>query len=84
MAEQADVIKDIFVTNVFNEVGIYLLKIWINGVETPVIIDDYVPVSKVNSGGPCFAGNKSGDLWVCLLEKAWAKISGGFAATEGG
>lgn len=54
---------------------------WVNGLETPVVIDDYLP-TKYDK--PAFAQAKSGDLWVCLLEKAWAKIFGSYGACASG
>ena len=70
-----------FITKEYNTAGIYLLKFWVNGLETPVVIDDYLP-SKQNR--PAFAQAKSGDLWVCLAEKAFAKLFGSYGNTEGG
>jgi len=58
-----------------------LLRFWINGVETPVIIDDYLPTVK---GKLTFAKAKDDELWVCLLEKAWAKLHGSYERPEGG
>jgi hypothetical protein len=75
-------VKDLFITQQSNAAGIYLLKLWVNGIETPVIIDDYVPSRSGND--PCFAKAKSGDLWVCLIEKAWAKLLGSYGATMTG
>lgn len=43
MAEQPDRVRDMFITKEYNTAGIYLLKLWVNGIETPVVIDDYLP-----------------------------------------
>jgi len=43
MAEQPDRIRDLFITKEYNDVGIYLLKLWVNGKETLVLIDDFLP-----------------------------------------
>ena len=59
-----------------------MVKLFINGNETSVIVDDYLPV-KAN-GQPAFATCRDGELWVSLLEKAWAKLHGTFARIEGG
>jgi hypothetical protein len=48
----------------------------------PIVIDDRVPCSY---GGPAFA--KSADkneMWVPLLEKAYAKFYGAYEELEGG
>ena len=57
------------------------MSFYVNGYETPVIVDDYLPV---RYGKPCFANSREGELWVILLEKAWAKLQGSYARTESG
>ena len=59
-----------------------MVLFWVNGVQTPVIIDDYIPVTM--SGKPAFASCKNGEIWVSLLEKAWAKLHGTYLRTQGG
>ena len=71
-----------FVTKTVNSTGIYMVRFFLNGQETPVTIDDYLPVNK--NGRPAFAYSADGELWVSLLEKAWAKLHGSYARTEGG
>ena len=44
LAEFEDRVKKMFVTKEINAAGIYMVILWINGVETPVIVDDYLPV----------------------------------------
>jgi len=47
-----------------------------------IVVDDYVPV---NDDSPYFAGVTSdGEIWVPLVEKAFAKMCGSYAATEWG
>jgi len=53
MADQPESIQNLFITKEYNEVGIYLLKLWVNGIETPVVIDDFLPTS--NGREPDFA-----------------------------
>ena len=48
----------------------------------PIVIDDFLPVTGENK--PAFSHSKSGELWVALLEKAWAKLHGSYARTEEG
>jgi len=57
------------------------VSFFINGLLTPVMIDDYLPTKK---GTLCFAKSRDEELWVCLLEKAWAKLYGCYARIEGG
>lgn len=66
-----------------NDAGIFLFKFFINGMQTAVIVDDYLPVVK-GTRNLAFAKSDRGELWVPLLEKAWAKLHGSYAATAGG
>lgn len=59
-----------------------MMRFFLNGQDTPVIVDDYMPVDA--DGNPVFATCRDGELWVSLLEKAWAKLHGTYARTEGG
>jgi calpain-15 len=81
MAENPSSVADCFITKQTNSCGIYLLLLYINGVRTPVIVDDYLPCI---NGRLCFARSKGEELWVCLLEKAWAKLYGTYARIERG
>jgi hypothetical protein len=47
-----------------------------------VIIDDYVPVD--SSGNIVFTNCYGNEIWVVLLEKAWAKINGAYDIITGG
>lgn len=81
MAENPDDIKNLFETKETNSAGIYLITLYINGVKTSVIVDDYLPIS---ASKLCFAGSHRNEMWVCLLEKAWAKLYGTYLRTKGG
>lgn len=70
-----------FYTDKVNSAGIYLMTFFVNGFETPVVVDDFVPTK---NGRPAFAGTKEQELWAILLEKAWAKLHGTYARTEAG
>ena len=83
MAEFPDRIKAMIETEEINTAGIYLLKFWVNGLETSVIVDDYLPVHKGTSK-LAFSYSKQDEVWVSLLEKGWAKLHGSYAATSGG
>ena len=82
LAEFPDRVKQMFVTKTINKAGIYLVKFFLNGQETPVIVDEHLPIG--TNGKPCFATCRDNELWVSLLEKAWAKLHGTYARTEGG
>lgn len=82
LAEFPDRVQNMFVTKTINKAGIYMVNIFVNGQETPVIVDDHLPVNK--NGKPCFATCRDGEIWVSILEKAWAKLHTTYARTEGG
>jgi len=46
-----------------------------------VCVDDYIPCKHHE---PCFARAHGNELWVLILEKAWAKIHGSYERVEGG
>jgi len=59
-----------------------LVKFYINGTETTVFVDDWIPCHP--NGRPAFASSREDELWVSILEKAWAKVHGTYARMEGG
>jgi hypothetical protein len=46
------------------------------------VVDDWLPVNEYNQ--IAFARSQNDELWVSLLEKAWAKLHGTYARIEGG
>ena len=44
LAEFPDNVKALIETQKVNQAGIYLLKFFVNGILTPVIVDDHLPV----------------------------------------
>ena len=56
--------------------GVYL---FINGVWKLVLIDDYVPYTGKYFKQLVFSSSNGNELWVVLLEKAWAKVNGSYA-----
>lgn len=63
----------------YNPNGKYMVKLWLNGVARTVVIDDYLPIDKY---GNLLCSSSRIDapyleLWVCLIEKAFLKLSGG-------
>ena len=81
MAEDPKDIQALFHTQQINSAGCYLVFLYINGVKRSVIIDDYLPVKY---GQPLYAKSRDEEVWVCLLEKAWAKLHGNYKRVEGG
>lgn len=58
------------------------MKFYINGEEKFVYVDDYVPT---RNGQPIYASSTNpGTIWPMIAEKAWAKLYGSYANSEGG
>lgn len=53
-----------------------------NGEWQSVIIDDYIPCYP--NGDPLFSKSRDNSIWVLLLEKAYAKLHGGYKYLTGG
>ena len=64
--------------------GVYTVRLFHDGHHRFITVDDFVPVL-ASSGLPVFAHAKSRqELWVPILEKAFAKLYGSYAAIESG
>jgi len=59
-----------------NSHGAYKVFLTKNGEKKEVLVDDYFPCSP--TGGPIFARSSDDTLWVSIVEKAMAKIHGGY------
>ncbi|KAJ7531630.1 hypothetical protein O6H91_14G051800 [Diphasiastrum complanatum] len=76
-------ISEVIITPEYNEEGIYTVRFCIQGEWVPVVVDDWIPCEA--AGKPAFAtSRKKNELWVSILEKAYAKLHGSFEALEGG
>lgn len=69
-------VQKLFLNPSANPQGVYSIALCINGIWEEVIIDDLFPVDP--KGEPAFTKSRKNELWVLLLEKAWAKIHGGY------
>ena len=58
-------------------IGFYRLRCCQGGLWCYVTVDDYIPC-EVTGGQPIYSKALGDDIWVMLLEKAFAKISGGY------
>lgn len=52
-----------------------------NGQHVQIIVDNYFPC---RGKEPCFSRANGKELWVLILEKAWAKIHGSYSRIIGG
>lgn len=82
MAEYPNRILNLFVTKKVNKYGIYCVKFCVNGKWKAIIVDDFIPCLKDKK--PCFSQAVGNELWVMLLEKAYAKLVGGYFVVDGG
>ena len=76
-------IKRLFLIKNYNKNGVYIVALCINGIWQEIIMDDYFVCDK-NTKKPSFNYNKNNELWVMLLEKAWAKVHGGYMNISSG
>ena len=65
---------------IYNPKGVYMVKLWLNGVERRVLVDDMLPVDESGNLLCSYTKTKEGglELWVPILEKAYMKLCGGY------
>ena len=72
------IIFKLFKIKSINQKGYYEIILFIEGQYQIVVIDDYLPVC-TDTNELCFSRSiMDNEIWICLLEKAWAKINGGY------
>jgi len=76
LAERPSLLERLFITKIYNNSGLYELQLCLNGQWTRVIVDDYFPCYP--NGKPIFSKSNDNQLWLLLLEKALAKVYGGY------
>ena len=79
-----DLLYNLFVSDEYADQGIYVVQVFKNGEWVPVMVDDRIPVDIISSR-PLFA--RCGDpneIWLLILEKAYAKVHGCYEALSGG
>lgn len=100
MMQLGERVRDNFLINKFNEFGIYCMEFYVDGEPTEIVVDDWFPfyVDKQGVEQFCFAKSKiekdkdgrvinddgTGEFWVQIMEKCWAKICGSYEAAEAG
>jgi len=76
-------IKRLFETKTYNDEGIYRVSLYVTGRWQTITVDDYIPCHPKN--GPFFASiGGSSSIWLNILEKAVAKVHGGYNYLKGG
>jgi calpain-15 len=61
--------------------GFYVLRFYAGGKPTLVVVDDYFPCNN-SSLQPFFSKPIGQEVWVLLIEKAWAKLVGSYFGAE--
>ena len=72
-------IEDLFLHTSKTKEHVYGVYYFINGVWELILVDDYFPYSGEGFKQFAFASSHSNELWISLMEKAWAKINGCYA-----
>lgn len=82
MAEHEQLIKRLFLEKETKEEFYYKVKISRQGTWRQVLVDDYFPCFPMDK--PIFTTSVNKDLWALILEKAYAKLNGGYQSLEEG
>lgn len=83
-SEFPDTIRHMFLTKEYNPRGKYKIRIYDPQIKkwVIVIVDDRIPCEK-GTNKPRFMAPNGNELWAILLEKAYAKHCGSYAAIAG-
>jgi len=81
LAEHPHRVKSLINEDETNEEGLYSVNMLKNGQWTQIVVDDNFPC---DDGRPAFSKGNGREMWVLLLEKAWAKKYGSYAKIEAG
>ena len=76
LSEYPNLIIEKFRTKTYNQAGYYEMVLFIDGEWQVVFVDDYFPFLDDDF---VFAKPVENELWAILLEKAWAKVNGGYS-----
>ena len=84
LSERPQLIQNCFLTSSFSYRGKYRIRLYDNKTKAfqIITIDDNIPCDKY--GVPIYTGVTANEMWPLLLEKAFAKMRGGYANLNGG
>ena len=82
LEKNEQLIKRLFETKEANEEGVYRVSLYVTGRWRTITVDDYIPCHA--NGGPFFSTITDKTIWLNILEKALAKVHGGYRYLEGG
>ena len=81
LTEVPERIEKLFALDQMNDEGIFSVMMYKNGVQQEVVVDNFIPCRE---GRPVFSSANGNELWVIILEKAWAKVHGSYERIEAG
>jgi len=85
VAEFPSRVQRLFLNSRANQKGVYGLQFYSQGVPVEITVDDYIPCAiqgPNNTLKPIFSRPRGNELWVLLVEKAWAKLFGSYSMVE--
>jgi len=77
-----ELVKRLLVTTARSQCGVYCVRLCVGGQWKLFFVDDYFPCD--SNGFPVFLQPQRQTLWPLLIEKAFAKMHGAYAAIDGG
>lgn len=77
LAPRFELIRRLFCQSEINDLGIYCIALCVNGLWIEITVDDLFPVTPF-SNELAFTSSFNNSLWPSLLEKALAKVYGGY------
>ena len=87
LAEREDAVEQLFVKGKESDKhGVYVVRLCIQGHWRSIILDEQLPCfpDSQSRGRPIFSRGKGPELYVMLIEKAWAKAHGSYQAIVSG
>lgn len=83
LAEFPGRVEKLFATKEVNESGCYAINLYVGGYPVTVTVDDNFAYDE-KSHALAFSGSNQKELWVMLIEKAWAKLHMNYTIIDGG
>ena len=74
-----ELINKLFFTKTKTKEHLYGIYFYINGQWKLVLIDDFLPYLGTSFKQFAMSKSESNEIWVSLIEKAWAKVNGNYA-----
>ncbi|CAE7395357.1 CAPN15 [Symbiodinium sp. CCMP2456] len=89
VAERPEILQQAFLTQSFDPRGKYKIRLWDQvqsrkGTQWVVVVIDELIPCHAGTLKPRFAQANSNEMWALLMEKAFAKLYGGYNKLEGG